>query len=92
MDHFRVLKRETIQAVFKDEFQYIVDHRWDIATQNANWLILLDGDRMSLHHLDQIQRRIRAEKASAAKAEEEKNKVTRQITDPRQLTGATWRQ
>jgi hypothetical protein len=67
-DIFQVLKSSTIQIIFKPEWDYVVDHRWDIATNNPQWLILLDSDHMSLHHLDQIQRLIQAEKGEKVRA------------------------
>lgn len=71
-DVFQVLKSSTIQSIFKDEWQYLVDHRWEVAEKNTSFLILLDADRLSLHHLDQIQRMIQAEKKAVAEAEKKK--------------------
>jgi hypothetical protein len=76
-DVFQVLKSSTIQSIFQEEWQYIVDHRWEFAQNKPSYLILLDSDQMSLKHLDDIQRMIQAEKAAIAKKEDEAQKKVR---------------
>jgi hypothetical protein len=76
-DVFQVLRSSTIESIFVEEWQYIVDHRWFFAEKKPEFLILLDADKMSLWHLDQIQRMIQSDRAVIAKQMEEANRKVR---------------
>jgi hypothetical protein len=83
-DVFQVLKSSLIQSVFTEEWQYIVDHRWFFAEKKPDFLILLDADKLSLWHLDQIQRMIQSDRAEKAKQEADAQKKVRDVS---QFTG-----
>jgi hypothetical protein len=87
MDHFQVLKQSTIQSVFEDEYHWIKQNRWNLADSNqSNFLLLLDADQMSLHHLNQVRQWMAAEVAAKIKAEQ------RKASNPAALSGGYIRQ
>jgi hypothetical protein len=64
-------------TLFENEWQWMKDHRWQIAETHATFLILLDANKMSLFHLDQVRRWMAEEAAQKVKAEEDTKKVAR---------------
>lgn len=85
MDHFQVLKQSTIQSLFEDEYLWMKRNRWWMAANHqANMLLLLGADNMSLHHLNQVRQWMQAEKNEIAKKDEE---AKLEVRDSSSLTG-----
>lgn len=87
MDHFQTLKQSTIHSLFGEEYQWMIENRWNLAEHNSEYLLLLDADKMSLFHLAQIRKWMEGEAAEKAKKLEDEQKKVRNI-DPRSLTGS----
>jgi hypothetical protein len=83
-DVFQCLKLSTIKELFPEELRYIKDHIWQYAATNGSVLPLLNDDKLSLLHLEQIHRQIEADKVALAKKLEDEQRKKR---DPSQLTG-----
>jgi hypothetical protein len=76
-DFFQCLKLTTIKEMFPLELQYIKDHVWDYARTNSAVLLLLNDDKLSLHHLEAIHRQMEADKVAIAKRLEEEQRMQR---------------
>lgn len=85
-DVFQVLRWELVKNIFADEVEYLRQRRWDFAQYKPDFLVALNADLFSLHHLDQIRHMMDADKAEIEKQEAEKLKKSR--IDPSNLTGS----
>jgi hypothetical protein len=88
-DPFQVLRWDIVKTIFAEEVEYLKARRWDFAQHKPDFLIALNADLISLHHLDQIRRMIDIEAKEKAKAEEDAKKKVRDGTS---LTGGYIRQ